>query len=64
MVTSEIGLTLLREDIAFQAEARGELYVWRNTIERSELNFIYPTKNEEDPVMQAMATTIRKTWEI
>lgn len=63
MVTSEIGLTLLREDIAFQAEARGELYVWRNTIERSELNFIYPTKNEEDPIMKAMTATIRKTWD-
>ncbi|MBO0664563.1 LysR family transcriptional regulator [Jiella sp. MQZ9-1] len=62
LVASGMGLTLLREDVALKAEARGDLIVWRHMAERSVLNFVYLKENAEVVSVRALIDVVRQIW--
>lgn len=64
LVSSNIGLTLLREDVALSAEAMGELVVWPTGAEVSHLYFIYARDEEESPVLKAILNIVKDVWNL
>jgi DNA-binding transcriptional LysR family regulator len=64
LVTTGVGLTLLREDVALAAEAAGKLVVWSPGAEVSRLNLIYLRERLEEPVMQAILSLIAEIWRL
>jgi DNA-binding transcriptional LysR family regulator len=64
LVASGIGLTLLREDVAFEAQAAGEVVVWAPGAEMSHLWFIYLREQEDTPALQAILGVVRDVWQL
>ncbi|WP_297505560.1 LysR family transcriptional regulator [Ferrovum sp.] len=64
LVASGIGLTLLREDVALNAQAAGELVIWAPAAEISHLWFIYLREKEDIPVLQAVLGVVRDVWKL
>jgi DNA-binding transcriptional LysR family regulator len=64
LVASEIGLTLLREDMALNAQAAGEVAIWQPGVELSHLYFVFARDKEHTPALQAVVRAIRDVWKI
>ena len=62
LVASGIGLTLLREDVALNALAAGEVTIWEPGVEVSHLYFIFARENENSPALQAILTAVCNVW--
>lgn len=64
LVASGIGLTLMREDVALAAEAKGELVIWPTYAEVSHLYFVYSRAAKKTLVLQAVLSVVRKVWQL
>ncbi|OIQ89410.1 HTH-type transcriptional regulator YofA [mine drainage metagenome] len=64
LVSSNIGLTLLREDLALAAEAMGELIIWPIGAEISYLYFIYSRIEEDSPALNAIMNIVKDVWKL
>lgn len=64
LVTAEVGITLLREDIALAAEMSGQLVIWPGTTETSMIHFLYPKLKSNTVVMRAVIDTVRDVWRL
>jgi DNA-binding transcriptional LysR family regulator len=64
LVSNEIGLTLLREDVALTAESNGELTIWDGVIEVNYLYFIYIRSDEATPIIKAIKSLVRNVWKL
>jgi|WetSurMetagenome_2_1015567.scaffolds.fasta_scaffold09228_2 DNA-binding transcriptional LysR family regulator len=64
LVTSEAGLTLLREDVALEAEAAGDVVIWKPGVEISHLYFIFRHEKVTNALLQAILRIIKEIWEI
>jgi len=62
MVSAGMGLTLMREDLAFAAEYDGRVAVWRGATLSNPLSFIFRAERSHDPLIEAMAGVIRSIW--
>lgn len=62
LVRSDLGLALLREDMAVPAAERDELVIWPHTRVAALLSFIYPTTAEHDPATVAALSVLRQVW--
>ena len=62
LVSSGVGLCLMREDLAQRAAARGELVIWDGIEQPCPLSFIYPDSQSHNPMLQAMLRVLRETW--
>lgn len=62
LVRAELGLALLREDMAVPAAERDELVIWPHTRVAALLSFIYPTTAEHDPATVAALSVLRQVW--
>lgn len=62
LVRADIGLTLLREDMAVPAAQRDELVIWPHTRVAALLSFIYPPTAEHDPAIVAALSVLRQVW--
>lgn len=62
LVRAELGLALLREDMAVPAAERDELVIWPHTRVAALLSFIYPTTAEHDPAIVAALSVLRQVW--
>jgi DNA-binding transcriptional LysR family regulator len=62
LVRADIGLALLREDMAVPAAERNELVIWPHTRVAALLSFIYPTTAEHDPAIVAALSVLRQVW--
>jgi DNA-binding transcriptional LysR family regulator len=64
LVVSGVGLSLMREDVALEKEAAGEVCLWPKGRATTTLWFIYPQERADDPVIRALRDVIRETWEL
>lgn len=64
LVSSGIGLTLLREDIALSAQALGDVVIWEQGIEVSHVYFIYRQDNAISSKLQAVNQAIKEVFSL
>lgn len=62
LITSGVGLGLMREDLAFVAQSAGEVCIWRKARPTTTLSFIYLREREADPVIATMKSVVCKIW--
>ncbi len=64
LVVSGVGLSLIREELALEKEAAGEVCLWRDVRLETTLWFIYLFAREDDPVIRALLGVLRDTWKL
>ncbi|WP_338578253.1 hypothetical protein VRC07_00300 [Erwinia sp. E_sp_B04_8] len=64
MVSMEMGLTLLREDLALSAQDNQQVYIWPGEKTISQLCFIWSLERETSPVISALIDAVRELWDI
>ena len=64
LVISGVGLSLIREDLALEKEAAGEVCLWRDVRLETTLWFIYLLARKDDPVIRALLGVLRDTWNL
>ena len=52
----------MREEVALEKEAAGEVCLWRDIRIASTLWFIYLREREEDPVIRALLAVEKEVW--
>ena len=62
LVASGLGIALVREDLAQEGEAAGELVILPETRLPTTLQFIYANDKREEPEMRALLDVIRDVW--
>jgi DNA-binding transcriptional LysR family regulator len=64
LVASGLGIALVREDLAQEGEAAGELFVWSDTRLLTTLQFIYAAGKREEPEVRALLGVIADVWRV
>jgi DNA-binding transcriptional LysR family regulator len=64
LVVSGVGLSLIREELALEKEAAGEVCLWRDVRLETTLWFIYLLARKDDPVIRALLGVLRDTWKL
>jgi len=62
LIAAGVGLGLMRDDLAFEAQRVGEVYVWPKAELETKLSFVYLRERESDPVIAAMEAALRELW--
>ena len=62
LVASGLGIALVREDLAQEGEAAGELVILPETRLPTTLQFIYASNKREEPEMRALLDVIGDVW--
>ncbi|MGP1677282.1 MAG: LysR family transcriptional regulator [Burkholderiales bacterium] len=62
LVASGVGLSLIREELALEKAAAGEVCLWRDLRLDTDLWFIYQVGRENDPVIRALLDVLADTW--
>jgi len=62
LVASELGVALVREDLAREGETAGELVVWADARLATTLRFIYSAQKREEPELRALVGIIGDVW--
>ncbi|MGH8680423.1 MAG: LysR family transcriptional regulator [Burkholderiales bacterium] len=62
LISAGVGLGLMREDLAYQAQRGGEVYVWERARLETWLSFVYLREREGDPVISAMDAILGGVW--
>lgn len=62
LVASGLGVALVREDIAKEGEAAGELIVWSDVRLVTMLQFIYASEKRDEPELRALRDVIADVW--
>jgi DNA-binding transcriptional LysR family regulator len=63
LVASGLGVALVREDLAREGEAAGELIVWSDARLATTLQFIYANDKREEPELRALLDVIVDVWQ-
>lgn len=64
LIGSGVGLSLIREELALEKEAAGEVCIWREARLESTLWFIYLLARKDDPVIGALLSVLRDMWKL
>jgi DNA-binding transcriptional LysR family regulator len=56
------GVALMREDIALEAAAEGEVALWNKVRLETTLKFLYLRQREDDPVIRALLDVLHGIW--
>jgi DNA-binding transcriptional LysR family regulator len=64
LVASGVGLSLIREELALEKEAAGEVCLWRDVRLETDLWFIYRVGRKSDPAIRAMREVLADTWKL
>ena len=64
LVMSGVGLSLIREDLALEKQASGEMCLWRDERLESTLWFIYLVARKDDPAILALLGVLRDIWDL
>ena len=64
LVSSGIGLAIMIEEEARQAQEQGRIAVWENVLDTVELAFIYSRRRAAEPLIKALADGIRQIWNV
>lgn len=63
LVVSGVGIALMREDLALEREAAGEVFLVGDDRIETTLWFIYLKEREGDPILRALLDVQEATWE-
>jgi hypothetical protein len=58
-----VGLATLRQDLALAAQTKGEIAIWRGTVQDCPLSFIYKTARHDDALIAACRKALMEVWE-
>jgi DNA-binding transcriptional LysR family regulator len=64
LVVSGVGIALMREDMALEKAAAGEVCVWKDLRLLTTLWFIYRRERENDPVIRALLCVQEDLWDL
>lgn len=64
LVVSGVGLSLIREELALEKAAAGEICLWRDVRLETTLWFIYQLARKDDLVIRALLGVLRDTWKL
>jgi DNA-binding transcriptional LysR family regulator len=64
LMRTGVGLCLMREDLARQAQERSEVAVWDGVRQPCPLSLVYPAARSDDPVIGALLTVLRRVWQL
>ena len=64
LVVSGLGMALMREDLALDRAAAGEVYLWKDVRLTTALKFVYLREREKDPVIGALVDLLKDVWEL
>ena len=64
LVISGVGLALMREDLALEKAASGEVCLWKDVRMPTTLWFIYLQEREDDPVIRVLLDVLKDTWKL
>ena len=62
LVLSGLGVALMREELALEKEAVGEICLWRDARLATTLQFIYLKEREHDPAVRALVNIVMGVW--
>lgn len=62
LIESDVGLSLVREDLAFEREREGAIFVWPEVRLPTALWFIYRADRADDPMLRALLDVLAQTW--
>lgn len=62
LVASGVGVALMREDVAVEKQAAGEICIWGEVNVSTTLWFVYARERERDPVIRALINVEKDTW--
>ncbi|WP_127959839.1 LysR family transcriptional regulator substrate-binding protein [Serratia microhaemolytica] len=60
----EMGLTLMREDLALSAQDSQQVYIWPKEKTVSQLCFIWAKNREVSPVVMALIESVKTLWDV
>ena len=64
LVVSGLGMALMREDLALEAEKAGEVCLWSDVRLPTTLQFLYLREREQDPVIDALLDIVKDVWNL
>jgi len=64
LVVSGLGMALMREDLALEAEKVGEVCLWNDARLKTTLQFLYLREREHDPVIDALLDILKDVWNL
>lgn len=64
LVTSGVGVALMREEVALQKAQAGEVCLWQDTRIGTMLRFVYLRSREHDPLIRALLDVVKETWRL
>jgi DNA-binding transcriptional LysR family regulator len=64
LVVSEVGMGLMREDLALDKAAAGQVVVWSDTRLTTPLKFLYPRARGHDGVIRALVELVADVWQL
>jgi DNA-binding transcriptional LysR family regulator len=64
LVISGVGLALMREDLALEKAAAGEVCLWKDVRMPTTLWFIYLQERENDPAIRVLLDVLKDTWNL
>ena len=64
LVVSGVGVSLLREELAKELAAAGEICIWDKARLRTTLWFVCAAGREEDPLLAALFSLLREIWQL
>ncbi|TAK67748.1 MAG: LysR family transcriptional regulator [Betaproteobacteria bacterium] len=64
LVVSGVGLSLIREELALEKQAAGQVCLWRDVRLESTLWFIYLLARKDDPVIRALLGVLHDIWKL
>ena len=62
LVVAGLGVALMREDLAHDAAAAGEVAVWDKARLETTLKFVYLTRRADEPAIRALVDVLRRAW--
>jgi DNA-binding transcriptional LysR family regulator len=62
LITAGVGLGLMREDLASEAQSTGAIHLLDREKPRTYLELLYHSSRERDPAVQALVTVVKEVW--
>ena len=64
LVAAGIGLSIMIEEEARQAQEQGQVALWEEILGTVGLGFIYPRRRASEPLIRALVEGIRQVWQV